>query len=35
MATIAIILRGMMWPWRAAVGLGAAGAIAAAFAYLS
>jgi cell division protein FtsN len=34
-ATIAIILRGMLWPWRAAVGLGAAGAIAAAFAYLS
>ncbi len=34
-ATIAIILRGMLWPWRAAIGLGAAGAIAAAVAYLA
>jgi hypothetical protein len=34
-ATISIILRGMLWPWRAAVGLGALGAIAASFAYLS
>ncbi len=34
-ATIAIILRGMMWPWRTAIALGAAGSLAAAFAYLS
>ena len=33
-ATIAIILRGMLWPWRTAIGLGAAGTFAAALAYL-
>jgi hypothetical protein len=34
-ATIAIILRGMLWPWRTALVLGALGGAAAAFAYLS
>jgi glucan-binding YG repeat protein len=34
-ATIAIILRGMLWPWRTAVGLSAAGAAIAAYAYLT
>jgi CHASE3 domain sensor protein len=34
-ATIAIILRGMLWPWRAAVGLSAVGAVIAAYAYLT
>lgn len=33
-ATIAIILRGILWPWRMAIGLGAAGTFAAASAYL-
>jgi hypothetical protein len=33
-ATIAIILRGMLWPWRTAIGLGAAGTLAATLAYL-
>lgn len=33
-ATIAIILRGMLWPWRTAIGLGAAGTLATALAYL-
>jgi hypothetical protein len=34
-ATIAIILRGMLWPWRTAIALGALGGAAAAFAYLT
>ncbi|MGO8739082.1 DUF4337 family protein [Rhodoblastus sp.] len=33
-ATIAIIMRGLLWPWRMAIGLGAAGTLAAALAYL-
>jgi hypothetical protein len=34
-ATIAIILSGMLWPWRTAVGLSAAGAAIVAYAYLT
>lgn len=34
-ATIAIIVRGQTWPWRVALGLGALGTMAAAYAYLA
>jgi hypothetical protein len=33
-ATIAIILRGMLWPWRTAIALGAMGTIGSALAYV-
>ncbi|GAC1331688.1 MAG: DUF4337 domain-containing protein [Beijerinckiaceae bacterium] len=33
-ATISIIMRGQRWPWLASMGLGAAGIVGAAFAYL-
>jgi hypothetical protein len=34
-ATIAIIMRGLLWPWRMSIGLGVAGTLAAAFAYFA
>ena len=34
-ATIAIIMRGLLWPWRMSIGMGVAGTLAAAFAYFA
>jgi hypothetical protein len=34
-ATIAIIVRGQLWPWRAAIALGLAGAVGAIYAYVT